>query len=100
MASEPFGTIQTDCLGLMAIIHEIPRYLLACIRFFFINRIKLDCRYFYFQMLFSVIKMVSARGEDPKLFSSDPDPAQLGKKFGVGSDLNSKWKNIFILYIY
>ena len=36
------------------------------------------------------IKGYNCRDEDPKFFSSDPDPAQLKEKNGFGSDLNSK----------
>ena len=37
-----------------------------------------------------VYKSVKGRDVDPKLFSTDPDPAQLEKYSGSGSDLKSK----------
>ena len=41
----------------------------------------------------TAVHRVWCRDEDPALFSRDPDPAQLEKYYGSGSDLKSKWRN-------
>ena len=40
----------------------------------------------------------NSRDEHPTFFSTDPDPAQLIKNSGSGSDLKSKWRKKYILF--